>query len=171
MLSINRPTHVAEGALSARYDTIDARDLPAGVSYAMVRDEPFNAELHRDCMEAGEQRMRPRKNKVLGYQQNDQPVVIDRMKIILAEGQVGGGKVDVPEWRRFAPLKGQGKIAEISFKLVFFKGHRFVDHDCALVDDHDASRKDNALRDGVKLWKEVTAEIVSRPYADWPIAY
>lgn len=160
MLTFTRPSQVAEGAVSPRYDAIDARDLPAGVSYAVIRDEPWDPELHTDCLLPGSASEKDPK-KVAGYLDHDrEPMVLSRLKVFLPEGEVGGGKIEVPEWRYFGPEKGLKKEAVISCDFVYFRGNKFEDHDGALAADHEIHRSDNKYREGIHFWKTVEAKLV-----------
>lgn len=157
------PTSVARGALSEQFDAVDCRQLPASVSYAWLRDEEWHPETHRDAtitstINSGDPQ--PVETKVASnpYDITDERLwVIDRMVVFLKQGEIHSGDMKYHEKTQiFSPLVSD---PEISVKLVYFDADRFATHDSALKDDHNAEKKDNPLREGVKKWKELTIKL------------
>lgn len=163
LLMLYRPVAVAEGALSPRYDMINARDLPAGFSYAIVRDEAWDPAVHTDCLAAGST-TKPHAAKVGSYNPDkpNSPVVVkSRLKFILMEGQARDGTVEMNDFVFFYPRKIAPGHGTIEARLVYFKGKRFSDGGPALVDDYDANRPETwFLRDGLHEWKTVETRLV-----------
>lgn len=160
-LTISSPTLVAEGALSDRYEAINCRDLPSSVSYAMVRMEEFSPEHHPDCVAPGtSQDPRPGKVSDNPYDEDDGSLwVVGRLKILLGQGQVGGGKITSDDQQIFAAELQNPKI---EVRLVYFRGEEFRDHDSALRKDHVVSDEKQDLRPGVKEWKRIETVLVRR---------